>query len=171
MENKKFYVTIKGKQVEVTEEVYREYIRFMRVERSRRLRAWKCKIVGPKGNLIRCPNRCSECAYARAGMNPTGNNLSLDEFKECGVEIEDKLLDLERDIIEAEECLEKEQTLHKAIQQLMPRQQEIVRMIYFEGKTQEEVAFLYGVDGSAIRHAMQRVYARLKKFLEKNKKI
>ena len=63
---------------------------------------------------------------------------------------------------------EKEQALHMAIQQLTPRQQEIVRMIYFEGKTQEEVALLYGVDGSAIRHAMKRVYARLKKFLEKN---
>jgi len=45
MENKQFYLTIKGEQVEVTEEVYREYIRFMRVERSRRLRAWKCKIA------------------------------------------------------------------------------------------------------------------------------
>lgn len=168
MEKKQFYLTIKGKRVEVTEEVYREYIRPMRVERSRRLRAWKCKIVGPKGNLIRCPHKCSECAYAKAGMNPTGNNLSLDELKECGVEIVDKQLDLEKDMIEREERLEKGQALHMAIQQLTPRQQEIVRLVYLEGKTQEEVALLYGVDGSAIRHAMKRVYARLKKFLEKN---
>ena len=167
MGNKKFYVTIKGKQVEVTEEVYLEYIRPMRVERSRRLRAWKCKIVGPKGNLIRCPNKCSECAYAKAGMNPTGNNLSLDELKDCGVEIVDKLLDLEKDIIEREERLEKGQALHKAIQQLTPRQQEIVRMIYFEGKTQEEVRKYYGIAKSLMSEVMGRILLSLKRFLEK----
>lgn len=82
MENKKFYVTIKGKQIEVTEAVYREYIRPMRVERSRRLRAWRCKVLGPKGNLVRCTKSCRECPYAQAGFNPKGNNLSLDEFRE-----------------------------------------------------------------------------------------
>ena len=168
MENKQFYLAIKGKQVGVTEEVYREYIRFMRVERSRRLRAWKCKIVGPKGNLIRCPNKCSECEYAKAGMNPTGNNLSLDELKECGVEIVDKQLDIEKDIVEREERLEKQQALHMAIQRLTPRQQEMVKMIYYEGKTQEEVREHYGIAKSSMSEAMVRILSSLKKFLGKN---
>ena len=38
MENKKFYVTIKGKQIEVTEEVYREYVRPIRNEQRQKRR-------------------------------------------------------------------------------------------------------------------------------------
>ena len=76
-------------------------------------------------------------------------------------------MDLEKDIIECEERLEKEQALHKANQQLTPRQQEIVRMIYFEGKTQEEVRKYYGIAKSSMSEAMGRVLLSLKRFLEK----
>ena len=79
----------------------------------------------------------------------------------------DKLLDLEKDIIEREERLEKGQALHKAIQQLTPRQQEIVRMIYFEGKTQEEVRKYYGIAKSSMSEVMGRILLSLKRFLEK----
>ena len=160
-ENKEFYVTIEGKKVFVNEEVYREYVRPIRAIQRRQRRAWKCRIVGKKGNLIRCP-------YAMAGNLPTGNVLSLDKFKELGVEILDREFDLERMYIEKEDGTSRQEAVHKAISQLTPRQQEIVRLVFFEGKTREEVASLYGVDGSAIRHAMQRIYASLKKILEKN---
>lgn len=165
MENKKFYVTIKGKQIEVTEAVYREYIRPMRVERSRRLRAWRCKVLGPKGNLVRCTKSCRECPYAQAGFNPKGNNLSLDEFRECGIEIIDNSLALEEKIIEEETKNEKLKKLSQALKKLTPRQQEMVKMIYFDGKTQGDLAKHYGVGKQAISNAMQRIYATLKKNL------
>ena len=57
--------------------------------------------------------------------------------------------------------------LHKAIRQLTPRQQEMVKLVYFEGKTQEEVAKHYGVTKQAISNAMQRIFSSLKKFMEK----
>lgn len=167
-ENKEFYVTIQGKKIIVNEEVYREYVRPIRAIQRQRRRAWKCRIVGRKGNLIRCPYKCDECPFAMAGNMPTGNVLSLDKFKELGVEIIDKEFDLERMYIEQEERTSHQESLYNAILQLTPRQREIVRLVHFEGKTREEVASLYGVDGSAIRHAMQRIYTSLKKFLEKN---
>lgn len=167
-ENKEFYVTIQGKKVFVSEEVYREYVRPIRAIQRQQRRAWKCRIVGRKGNLIRCPYKCEECPYAIAGKLPTGNVLSLDKFKEMGVEILDKEFDLERMYIEKEDGTSIQEQVHRAIAKLTPRQQEIVRLVFFEGKTREEVASLYGVDGSAIRHAMQRIYASLKKNLEKN---
>ena len=40
-------------------------------------------------------SKCEECPYAIAGKLPTGNVLSLDKFKEMGVEILDKEFDLE----------------------------------------------------------------------------
>ena len=50
-ENKEFYVTTQGKKVVVTEEVYRAYVRPIRAEQRRKGRAWKCRVVGVKGNL------------------------------------------------------------------------------------------------------------------------
>lgn len=58
--------------------------------------------------------------------------------------------------------------LHKAIDSLTPRQKEMVIMVYFQGKSQDEVAEHYGITKSAVSHAMERIYATLKKYLEKN---
>ena len=60
--------------------------------------------------------------------------------------------------------------MHNAIGQLTERQKEMVKMVYFEGKTQEEVAAYYGVGKQAVSNAMQRIYAALKRNLEKNRK-
>ena len=168
LENKEFYVVIKGKKVFVSEEVYRAYVRPIRKEQRRKRRTWKCQVKGKNGKLVRCTEDCSKCEFAMSGHNATGNVLSLDVFIEDGVEILDREFDLERMYIEKEDGTSCREELHKAILKLTPRQQEIVRLVYFEGKTREEVALLYGVDGSAIRHAMQRIYASLKKMLEKN---
>ena len=77
-------------------------------------------------------------------------------------------IDLEMAYIEKEEWTSNQERLHKAISQLTPRQQEMIRMVYFEGKTQEDLAQYYGVGKQAISNAMQRIYATLKKFLEKD---
>ena len=161
-ETKKFYLTIKGEKVMVSEEVYRTYIRPLRAERLRKLRAWKCKVKGKKGNLVRCQEDCSKCPYALAGNNATGNTLSLDEFKEDGVEIVDRSVDLEISYIENEEWTSNQERLHKAILQLTPRQQEMVQMIYYEGKTEQEIADKYGITQQAVHNALKKILSRLK---------
>ena len=161
-EKKEFYVTIKGEKVMVSEEVYRAYIRPLRAERLRRLRAWKCKVKGKKGNLVRCQEDCSKCPYALAGKNAMGNTLSLDEFKEGGVEILDRNIDLETAYIEKEERTSNQERLHKAILQLTPRQQEIVQMLYFEGKTEQEIADKYAITQQAVHNALKKILSRLK---------
>ena len=161
-EKKEFYVTIKGEKVMVSEEVYRAYIRPLRAERLRKLRAWKCKVKGKKGNLVRCQEDCSKCPYALAGNNATGNTLSLDEFKEDGVEIVDRSVDLEISYIENEEWTSNQERLHKAILQLTPRQQEMVQMIYYEGKTEQEIADKYGITQQAVHNALKKILSRLK---------
>lgn len=91
-ENKRFYLTIRGQEVEVSEEVYRAYIQPVRAERRRKQRAFRCKIKGKKGNLVRCQKDCRECPYALSGHNALGNSLSLDRMKDEGVDIEDRRL-------------------------------------------------------------------------------
>lgn len=56
----------------------------------------------------------------------------------------------------------------EAIKQLTPRQQEMVKLIYFEGKSQVEVANIYGVTEQAISQAMTRIHNSLKKILKKS---
>ena len=164
-EKKEFYLTVKGEKVAVSEEVYREYVRPVRKEQRKKRRDARCKVVGIKGNLVRCHNDCSNCPYAKNGK-PNGKTLSLDEFKDTGYEIENRELNVEADYIAEETRQEQKEALHKAIKQLNPRQQEIVRLIYFEGKTQIEVANLYGVNKSAVSHSLERIYATLRKYLE-----
>lgn len=165
-EKKEFYLIIKGEKVEVSEEVYRAYVRPIRAEQRQKRRNWRCQKKGKKGNLVRCQEDCSQCPYALAGNNATGNILSLDTFKEEGVEILDRDFDLETIYIENEERTSLTERIHKAIAQLTPRQQEMVRLIYFEGKSREEVAKYYGIDGSSVRHAVIRIHESLKKFFE-----
>lgn len=54
-----------------------------------------------------------------------------------------------------------------AISKLNPRQQEMVKMIFYENKTQVEVAKYYGITKYSVSDAMQRIYASLRRILEK----
>lgn len=171
--DKKYTLKVKGKQVEVNEEIYRAYIRPIQAEQRQKRREWKCKLISGvsesgKRHYVRCSKRCDSCPYYLSGQNALGNTFSLDKIIDEGVELRAFAKDVETDYIEAETTQEEKLNLHKAIKKLTPRQQEIVKLIYFEGKTQEEVAKKYGVDKSAVSHAMQRIYSTLKKFLTKN---
>lgn len=167
-ENKKYYLTIGDETIEVTEDVYRAYVRPIKAERQRKRREWKCKLLSKNGgHFLRCTQRCESCAYYMAGNNAQGNNLSLDKMAEDGVFIEDKSLELENNFIEKETNKEEYQKLYEAIKKLTKRQQEFVKLIYFKGKTREEVARLYGIDASSVRHALIRIKSALKSFLEK----
>ena len=164
----KYTLKVKGKEVEVNEEIYRAYIRPVQAEQRQKRRAWKCRVLSKSGNYyVRCTKKCETCPYYLAGNSALGNVTSLDRLVDCEVEIEDKNSDFEADYIEQETTKEEYAELHKAIRQLTPRQQEMVKLVYFEGKTQEEVAKHYGVTKQAISNAMQRIYSSLKKFMEK----
>lgn len=171
MENKdkKFTLKIRGKEVSVNEEIYRAYIRPVRAEQRRSRREWKCRLLSESGNYyVRCKEKCETCPYYLSGKNATGNKLSLDRLSESGIEIEDQDANVEMRYIERKETEEKYAKLHFAIAKLTQRQQEIVRMIYFEGKSQVEVAQVFGIDSSAVRHAMMRIKETLRKILEKD---
>ena len=87
---------------------------------------------------------------------------SLDEDSENGIDYADKRSYYN---FSFEDC--ENEKLQAAIEQLTPRQQEILRLIYIEGRTQEEVAkFLHRVQ-SSISESLQTIYKRIKEFLEK----
>lgn len=166
-EGKKYYLTVKGEKVEVSEEVYREYVRPVRREQRQRREEWKCRLLNKNGkHFVRCDKRCSECKYYLSGGKATGNKLSLDALMEKGIETVDENMDLERGYIEKETRQEEYEKLHKAIAELTPRQQEMVKLYYFEGKTQLEIAERYGITRAAVELALARIITSLKKILK-----
>ena len=73
----------------------------------------------------------------------------------------------EEQMIHDSEQNELKELIQKAIEKLKPRQREMVFMIFFEEKTQAEVAEYYGITESAVSQSMDRIYASLRKILKK----
>ena len=69
------------------------------------------------------------------------------------------------DFLEEEHRKAQRRRVFSALSHLNSRQREMVRMVYYEEKTQEEVARHFGITKSAVSHAMGRMYERMKKFL------
>lgn len=59
--------------------------------------------------------------------------------------------------------------IKEAIKKLTPRQQEMVRLLYWKGKTQKDLCEIYGVKKQAISDAVKRIHDTLRKNLKKIK--
>jgi RNA polymerase sigma factor (sigma-70 family) len=87
------------------------------------------------------------------------NLTDLDGLIDAGVQLEDKSSNFadaytDRDAVE------------QAMQLLNVEQQDLIRQIYFEGKTKREVATEKGVSEQAIGQSIKRALVRLKKYFE-----
>jgi RNA polymerase sigma factor (sigma-70 family) len=89
----------------------------------------------------------------------TRRHASLDAFN-----LDGNLFPSEEDV-EAE-CIQNEEyiALHKAINQLLPQQRELIKKVFFENRTIVSIAREEGVGESAIRDRLSRIYKKLKKF-------
>lgn len=89
-------------------------------------------------------------------------NQSLDKDSENGIDYEDKRFygDFSFEDFENEK-------LQAAIEQLTPRQQEMLRLVYIEGRTQKEVAKILHRAESSISDGLHTIYKRIKEILEK----
>lgn len=167
MENKgkRFVLKIRGQEVEVSEEVYRAYVRPIRAEQRQKRRRWKCqKLSETGGHYVRCKERCENCPYYLAGNSALGNVTSLDNLVDCEVEIEDRESDLEANYIERETQEEEYANLHAAIATLTRKEQRLINLIYFEGKTIDEVGAMLGVSHQAISKAKKKIIEKIRKF-------
>lgn len=59
------------------------------------------------------------------------------------------------------------EVIKEAICKLNPRQQEMVRLLYWEGKSQKDLCEIYGVKKQAISDAVKRIHDTLRKILNK----
>lgn len=134
-EAKKFYLFVKGKKVEVSEEIYRAYVRPISAEQKRRYRAFSKFSV-----------------------------RSLEDMQENGMDIEANDTDIESQIVEAEERQEEIDLLRAALEKIEGRDREIIYMVYFEGKTHSEVARHFGVARAVISKRIAKILKIFKDF-------
>ena len=162
------YITIKGQKVEVTEEVYRAYVRPIRKERRKKSREWRCSVKGKNGKLVRCMKDCAECEYAKAGGKPTGGVLSLDTLLENGGDVPEVVDTRENLLLKTQAGIISLEQIHKAVEQLSKKQRQVVEMVYFQNKTQVETAEILGITQSSVSKLLARSLQEIKSFLEKN---
>lgn len=89
--------------------------------------------------------------------------------RHCSLEaynLDDALLHSDVDVAREVEMEEDRRQLYAAITKLEPRQQRLIRQVFFESRGYTDIAREEGRDESAIRHAVTRALKKLKKFLE-----
>ena len=91
----------------------------------------------------------------------TRRHCSLDASLENGFELADEH-DYESDVFNG---IEKER-LKVAFAVLTNEQRELIRLVYFAGVPQKEIATQQGVDPTAIRNRLNKIYKKLKNYLE-----
>ena len=166
-EQKQYYVIVKEQKVPVSEEVYRAYVRPVRAQQRTEKRNKRCKVKGERIGLVRCNGNCENCPYALSGKATIGMEQSLESLLESGFETPSGI-DLEADLLAAEEREEQAKRLQSAIACLTERQQYLIREIYFNGRTQGEIVAETGATKQAVSNAVRRALASLKKILKEN---
>lgn len=91
----------------------------------------------------------------------TRRHVSLDKLLEAGLPLADD------NCVEtlAERAIDHAALLH-AMEQLLPQQKELLLKVYFEGRSYADVARDEGVDRSAIRKRMLRIFEKIRKNME-----
>lgn len=90
----------------------------------------------------------------------TRRHVSLEALNADGNLIGDSGID---DLLEDHE--EEYRRLREAIKTLLPEQQEMIREIYFKGRSQKAIADEKGITEVAVSRRMSRIYESLKKIL------
>ena len=83
-----------------------------------------------------------------------------------GNELADETTNAEEEIIEQETIAERNKRLYAAIRTLSSRQQEIIRKVYFEEKSQREVAEEIGITEGTLSLTLERAISNLRKIIK-----
>lgn len=161
--NKSFYLWIRGQKVEVSEEVYRAYIRPVRTEQRKEKYDKRCllpKTVNGKVTYVRCKGKCEECDKQKTAF--MRRIVYLEDLLKEGKEIAEIEPNAE------ERLLEKERTedIRSALLKLKEKDRKLIALIYFEGKTQSEAAKILKWDKFYTSRRLAKVLEDLKKILK-----
>ncbi|MCM1437678.1 MAG: sigma-70 family RNA polymerase sigma factor [Roseburia sp.] len=93
----------------------------------------------------------------------TRRHISLYYLMELGVDF----IDTAADSFAAVELSENDERIHNAIKKLSCKQRELLKKVFYEGKTLTAIAQEQNISQSAITQQLATIYKKIKKFLEK----
>ena len=158
-ENQSKKVKVNGKWIEVSEEVYRVYMREEWRETQREYRAKKCR--NADGTV--CRKDCKTGPHYLEGNGLLGATLSLDAFvTEDGtpIEFEDKRVDVELEV--ARNILK--EAFKKAKQSLTDRERLILEY-FMDERADAEIGAALHITKSGAREARYKLFVKLKALL------
>ena len=141
--------------VDVSKEVYDEYMRSVWAEQKRQDRESRCNIPGKNGKLIRCPesNKCENCRHASKVCREENRPASLSFLIEEGAEPASP--DSVEDTVIYESLLE---DLIAVLSEIEPKYGVIFRLLY-DGATQQEMADKLGMKQRTVSDYIKRIRA------------
>jgi len=146
------FIDLDGRQISVSEEVYRAYKRPVWAERKRRDRWSRCR--KPDGS--RCDGDCGQCSRQRSG-----SMLSLEQSREIGYEPADVSADVEA-IVFNQLLLEQ---LMRYLDELDSDSRRLCLLIG-EGVSEREIAAAAGISQSTLNYRKNRLFAKLRNLLK-----
>ena len=149
MAKREFYLSINGKAIKVSEEIYREYMRFERKERylTKDLKEEKILIDGDTKAVKIIPSR--EDSYERLLEN--NQQFSAPDKSP------------EEQLIHALLLSQLEEALHK----LSTDELALLYALFYEGKTESQIGKGLNVSQAAVSKNKTKILKKLRKFFEK----
>lgn len=133
----KFFLSLHGMLMEVTEQTYKEYYR---------------------------DKRRQKYIDERSRLNGDVSYNALDTDETLGEDVfADKKTDVEAEVINKMTVAE----LRKAFLLLSPDERELIKILFIDGVTERKASEIYGVSQVAIHKRKNKILAKLKEFLEK----
>lgn len=133
--NGKYFAKVDGKFIEITKEVAYAMNNFCRSSKPK-----KVEIKNEKGDVIERVNR--EIPYSETKYYD--HELSIEDLQDCSCDVEETIIN----------GLEKKE-IHKVIKQLDVEERKLIYSIYFENKTQVELAKTMGISRQVLAYKLK----------------
>lgn len=91
----------------------------------------------------------------------TRRHNSIEDMQSLGVQFKD----IESDTAKIVGEKENKQTLHNALDKLLPQQKELIHKVYFREMSIIEIACAEGVSEAAVRNRLNKIYKKLKNII------
>ena len=144
----KYYAKVDGEMIEITKEVAYAMNNFYRSSLPRRV-----AVKNEQGEVTE--KKVREIPFSATADE--GHSFSIEEYPDMNGDVEEKIL-----------AGEETKTLHQAINLLDTEERMLVYAVYFENKTQAEVAAIMGVSQQMVAYKLKKVLNKMRWIYQKN---
>lgn len=144
----KYYANVDGKMIEITKEVAYAMNNFYRSSQPKKL-----IVKNENGEIVE--KKLREIPYSET--NGSDLEFTIEDFPDCNCNVEDCVINR----VERKE-------IHRVINCLNEEERMIIYGIYFENKTQVELAEIMGVSRQVLAYRLKSILNKMRKMCQEN---